>query len=82
VSLQFETARIEPDITVVRLVSSLIAGPEGHALEQLVRDLIGRGEQKLILDMCGVEKISDVGAQFLIQCFFTVRQSEGGMCCK
>jgi hypothetical protein len=45
-SLQFETARIEPDITVVRLVGSLIAWPEGHAVERLIRDLVGRGERK------------------------------------
>jgi anti-sigma B factor antagonist len=77
VSLQFETARIEPDITVVRLVGSLIAGSEGHALEQLVCDLVGRGEKKLIFDLSGIQKIDSTGAQFVIQCFMTVRQAEG-----
>jgi anti-sigma B factor antagonist len=76
-SLQIETARIEPDITVVRLVGSLTAGPEGNALERFVHDLVGRGEKRLILDLCGIEKIDSAGCQYLIQCLFTARQAEG-----
>ena len=56
-SLQIETTRIEPGITVVRLIGSLIAGPEGHALEQLVCDLVGRGEKKFIFDLSGIENV-------------------------
>ena len=63
-SLQFETTKVEKGIIVVRVIGSLVAGSDGHALEQLVRDLVGLGERRLILDLCGIEKIIDAGAQF------------------
>ena len=74
---QFETARIEPDITVVRVVGSFIAGPEGYALELLVRDLVGKGQKKLILDLCGIEEIDHTGSLYLLQCLHATRQAGG-----
>ena len=74
---QFETARIEPDITVVRVVGSLIAGTEGHALDRLVRDLVGMGQKKLILDLCGIEQIDHTGRLYLLQCRHAARQAGG-----
>ena len=74
---QFETARIEPDITVVRVVGSLIAGPEGYALERLVRDLVGSGQRKLILDLCGIEEIDHTGGLYLLHCLHAARQAGG-----
>ena len=76
-SLQFESTRVGPDITIVRLLGSLVAGPEGHALESVVLDLAGRGEKKLIFDLCGIDRIDSAGVQFVLQCFFTLRQAEG-----
>ena len=76
-SLEFETARIEPDITVVSLYGRLVAGPEAQVLEGLVQDLVGGGERKLILDLCGIVKIDSAGVQFLLQSFFTMRQAQG-----
>ena len=74
---RFETARIEPDITVVRVVGSLIAGTESHALERLVRDLVLMGQKKLILDLCGIEEIDHTGRLYLLQCLYAVRQAGG-----
>ena len=78
-SLQIETTKIEPGLTILRLVGSLIAGPEGHALEQLISDLVCRGEKRFVFDLSGIEKMDSTGAQFVIQCFLTVRQAEGGL---
>jgi anti-sigma B factor antagonist len=78
-SLLFETARIEPGITVVGLFGRLVAGPEGRALEVLVHDLVDAGERKVILDLSGIVKIDSAGVQFLIQCFFTMRQAQGDL---
>jgi anti-anti-sigma regulatory factor len=72
-TLQLQTAKVEPDITVVRLVGSLTAEPEGHALQLLVRDLVDRGVKKLILDLSRVEKIDSAAAQFVVQSFFSMR---------
>ena len=74
--LQVQTARIEPDVTVVRLIGRLITRVEGQALEVLVQELLSRGEKKLILDLCGIEDIGSSACQFLMQCYF--RSREGG----
>ena len=63
----------------MRLVGSLIAGPEGHGLELLVRDLVSTGAKKVILDLSGIDKIDSAGAQFVLQSFFTVRQAGGAL---
>ena len=76
-SLEFETTRVEPDITVVRLVGRLTAGREGQALERLIYDLVGRGERKLILDLSGITKIDRAGARLVIQCLFIIRKAAG-----
>ena len=76
-SLEFETTRVGHDITAVRPVGSLTAGPEGQALERLIHDLVGRGEKKLILDLSGIKKIDSVGARLVIQCLFTIRKEAG-----
>ena len=78
-SLTFETTRIEPDRVIVRLLGTLVAGSEGHALGLLVSELVGQGEKKLIFDLCGIEKIDSVGAQFVIQCFSTMQQAQGAL---
>jgi anti-sigma B factor antagonist len=79
VRLQVETARIEPDITVVRLIGRLITRLEGHALEALVQELLSRGEKKLIFDLCGIEEIVSGACPFLMQCSFTARQAGGDL---
>lgn len=76
-SLEFETSRVEPDITVVRLVGRLTAGRERQALERLIHDLVDRGERKLILDLSGITKIDSAGARLVIQCLFTMRKAAG-----
>ena len=78
-SLQLETTEVEPDITVIRLVGSVVEGPEGYALERFVLDLVGGGEKKLILDLSGVSRIDSGGARFVIEAFFTMRQANGGL---
>ena len=77
--LEFEIVRIEPDITIVRLTGRLIAGPEGHALERLVRDLVGRGQKKPILHLCGIEEIDHTGGLYLLQCLHATRQAGGAL---
>ena len=77
-SLELETTKVAPDITIIRLVGSLIEGPEEYALERLIYDLVGR-ERKLILDLSAVGRIDSGGARSVIQSFFTMRQANGGL---
>ena len=77
--LQVQTARIEPDVTAVRLIGRLITRVEGFALEVLVQQLVARGEKKIILDLCGIEEIGSSACQFLMQCYFTTREAGGDL---
>jgi anti-sigma B factor antagonist len=77
VRLQVQTAKIEPDVTIVRLIGRLITLVEGRALEALVQELVSRGEKKLIFDLCGIEEIGSSACRFLMQCYFTTREAGG-----
>jgi len=79
VRLQAQIARIEPDVTIVRLIGKLITRVEGHTLEELVQELVRRGEKKLIFDLCGIEEIGSSACRFLMQCYFTTREAGGDL---
>ena len=75
--LQVQTVRIEPDITVVRLIGRLFTRREGQALEVLVEELVSRGEKKLIFDLCGIDEISSMACGILMRCYFLARSAGG-----
>jgi anti-anti-sigma factor len=80
VRLQYETARIDPDITVVRLIGRLVTRLEGRALEVLVRELVSRGQQKIVLDLCGIDEFGNMACRCLVHCSSTVREAGGELC--
>lgn len=77
--LHYETAIIEPDITVVRLIGRLITLREGRALEVVVNELVARGDKKLIFDLCGIEEFGSMACGFLMHCWFTARNAGGDL---
>jgi anti-anti-sigma factor len=76
VSLQAETTKAEPDIVILHLSGSMTLG-EIEELESLVRDLLDRGEKKLIFDLRGIRRIDSVGGMTIIRCFFAAREAGG-----
>jgi anti-sigma B factor antagonist len=77
--LQVETARIEPDITVVR-ISGNLTFEATDAVPSLIVALLDRGVKKLILDLNKVDQIDSVGGVSLVRCFFAAREREAGVC--
>ena len=73
VTLQVTTARVDPDIVILRLAGRMSIGSETCDLEWLLRDLLRQGERKLIFDLVGVDQIDADAALFLVRCFFATR---------
>lgn len=78
-SLRVEVSKLEPDIVVLHLSGHMTIGPETDALESLVRDRVSRGDRRLIFDLSGVQRIDSVGGVMLLRCFFTARETGGGL---
>jgi len=78
-NLRVETSKVEPDIVVVHFSGSLTIGHETDALEPHVRNLIGRGDKKIIFELSGVERIDSVGGVTLVRCYFAAREAGGDL---
>lgn len=57
--------RFEEDVAVVTLTGKFLAGSDGPFLRQKVKDLIGAGTRKLLMDFAGVPYIDSTGLGFL-----------------
>jgi anti-anti-sigma regulatory factor len=40
---------------------------------------VSRGDRKLIFDLSGVQRVDSVGGVMLLRCFFTARETGGGL---
>jgi len=78
-SLQVETARIDPGITVV-VVSGNMTFQESDAVPSTVVALLERGVKRLILDLNDVTQIDGIGGVSLVRCFFAAREAQADVC--
>ena len=78
-ALQLETAKISPDLTVVR-VSGHLTFEGTDAVPSLIVALLDRGVNKFILHLGGVQQIDSLGGVALIRCFFAAREAKAAMC--
>ena len=78
-SLRVAASKVEPDIVVLHLSGSLTLGPDTDALESRVRNLIGQGDEKIIFELSGVERIDSIGGVTLVRCFFAAREAGGAL---
>jgi len=76
-SLQIETRRIEPDITVMELTGKISLGRESQRVEALVQDLLRQNEHKIIIDISRVDHLDSTGIGILAYCYGTVNRSLG-----
>jgi anti-anti-sigma factor len=79
-ALQVETARIDPDIEVVRVSGKLVFDGADALLSSIRVVLDQSTTKKLILDLTGVDEIDSVGGSCLISCFFLAREAEARLC--
>jgi anti-sigma B factor antagonist len=77
VSLQIEISRIEAEVVLVKLSGNMTRWDERFMDEQFMYDLLQRAEQKLIVDLFGVNQIDSSGTQVLYAWFSAVRKAGG-----
>jgi anti-sigma B factor antagonist len=78
-SLEIDTKRIEPDITLVELAGKILLGRESQRIEALVQDLLRQNEKKIILDITRVDHLDSTGIGILAYCFGTLNRIGGEM---
>jgi anti-sigma B factor antagonist len=76
-SLQIDTKRIAPDITVVELTGKIALGRESQRIEALVQDLLRQNEKKIILEISRVDHLDSTGIGILAYCFGTLNRIGG-----
>jgi anti-sigma B factor antagonist len=76
-SLQIEISRTEADVVLVKLLGNVTQWEERFLDERFMYDLLERPDQKLIVDLFGVNQIDSSGIQVLYAWFSTVRKVGG-----
>jgi len=64
-------------VTVLRLRGDFISEPDQISFQQKVRDLVGNGKTKLIVDLQGVHYINSCGIGSLVGALTTLRRAGG-----
>jgi anti-sigma B factor antagonist len=76
--MTFTTDKIEPDIAVVHGTGKLnmVTAPE---LRALVLRVISEGENKIVVDLSGIDFMDSSGLGALVGCLKTARQAGGDL---
>lgn len=72
------TYRYLGDVVVVDVVGKIIIGDSAVMLQDGIRELIGRGEKKLVLNMVGVTRIDRYSVGELMFGLITASSNNGG----
>ena len=73
--LTFQT-RLEGDVAIVDLDGNLDGGPETTRVQELVKELLGKGQRRVVLNLSGVPWANSLGVGVLIATFASVRREE------
>ena len=73
------TTRQVGDVTVVDVAGRITLGEGSSALRDLMRDLVGKGQKKILLNLGDVSYIDSSGIGELVSGFTTVTNSGGAL---
>src|SRR5215467_11371821 len=65
------------DVTIVDISGRIVLGEESALLRNLLSDLIGKGQKKILFNLGNVSYIDTSGLGFLIKALSSVRKEEG-----
>ena len=71
------TSRQEEDVSVVDVVGRITLGEGASALREMIRDLVGKGHKKILLNLSDVSYIDSSGIGELVSGFTTVTNQGG-----
>jgi anti-sigma B factor antagonist len=75
-SLEIKRAKAG-DVVVLRLKGRILVGESSHRLRDAVRDALGEGARKLLLEMKAVSYIDSVGVGELVSSFAAAHRAGG-----
>ncbi len=71
--------RFEDDIAIITVSGNLMGGPETAAVHEKVREVVGKGCKKLVIDLSGVKWINSSGLGALMGSMTTMKNANGEM---
>lgn len=71
--------RFEDDIAIIMPSGNLMGGPETSAVHEKVREIVGKGFKKLVIDLSGVKWINSSGLGALMGSMTTMKNADGEM---
>jgi anti-sigma B factor antagonist len=71
------TNREVDHVTILDISGRIVLGAETETLRTAVRELVGKGKKKIILNLAGVDYIDSSGVGELVSSFTAVRNSGG-----
>ena len=71
--------RIDGDVAILNISGNLMGGPETTAVHDKVREVVGKGHKKLVIDLGGVKWINSSGLGVLMGSMTTMKNAEGEM---
>ena len=71
--------KIDKDVAILSASGNLMGGPETTAVHDKVREIVGKGYKKLVIDLAGVKWINSSGLGVLMGSMTTMKNAQGEM---
>jgi len=71
--------KIDGDVCILGVSGNLMGGPETTAVHEKVREIVGKGQKKLVIDLAKVKWINSSGLGVLMGSMTTMKNAEGEM---
>ncbi|UCE18335.1 MAG: STAS domain-containing protein [Gemmatimonadota bacterium] len=71
--------KFDGDVAIISVSGNLMGGPETTAVHDKVREIVGKGHKKLVIDLGGVKWINSSGLGVLMGSMTTMKSAEGDM---
>jgi len=65
------------NVIIVDISGQIVLNKESNSLGNLVRDLLGKGHRKILVNLADVNRIDTAGLAYLVSAFTSVRKLEG-----
>ena len=75
-SLKVATRQVN-DVTIVELIGEIKLGEGNVVLRETVKDLLGKGQKKIVLDLDNIDSIDSAGVGELVSAFTSVHNQGG-----
>jgi anti-sigma B factor antagonist len=64
-------------VIILDISGRIVLGDETASLGKLLRDLLGNGHNKILVNLAGVDRVDTAGLAYLISAFTSVRKRAG-----